>query len=96
MKIVPKDLEDTGKEFHEASLQTQAIRSHLEEVVCNLEKNWSDANKQRFYEHYKEWNQHMVGFSVILDSIAEELEAIADRYKEAGKVYPYHNIIRGK
>lgn len=88
MKAIPSELNKAGKEFRGASKDTQAIVRKLEQTISSLETCWADASQQRFFEYYKEWHQHMQGFSQILEEIASELDAVSDRYTNAGSVYP--------
>lgn len=88
MKAIPGELKKASKEFRGASKDTQAMVRKLEQTISNLETCWSDTSQQRFFEYYKEWHQHMQGFSRILEEIGNELDAIADRYTNAGSINP--------
>ena len=83
MKVSPDELLETADEFHRASKETEVMVSRLNQAMKKLEETWSDAGQQVFYQYYKEWQQHMGGFSLILDLVAKDLKAIAERYSDA-------------
>ena len=83
MKVMPDELLETAGEFHRASQETEAMISRLNEAMKKLEESWSDAGQQIFYQYYKEWQQHMGGFSIILDLVSKDLTTIAERYTDA-------------
>jgi WXG100 family type VII secretion target len=88
MRAMPGELKKASQEFRGASRETRDIVQKLEKTITNLESCWQDASQQKFFGYYKEWHQHIQGFSQILDEIAAELDAVADRYANAGAVNP--------
>jgi WXG100 family type VII secretion target len=85
MRITPENLVEAGHDFQQASKDIQSIVNRLEGTMGKLEETWSDAGQQVFFQYYSEWRQHMGGFSEILDEIARQVLAIADRIEEIDK-----------
>ena len=85
MEIFSDELIGVADEFQKASGEIAIIVERLSASVKKLEDAWSDAGQQVFYQNYKEWETHRGGFSTMLQLIARNMHAIAERYMEADK-----------
>lgn len=83
MEMFTDELIGAADEFQKASGEIEKIVERLSASVKKLEDAWSDAGQQMFYQNYKEWETHMGGFSTMLQLIARNMQAIAERYLEA-------------
>ena len=84
MIIIPvKELTSTADEFQQAGQNIDAIIKKLEEHVTCLQETWDDAGKQSFMQYFKEWRHFAGGSTQLLQTIATEMHAIAERYSEA-------------
>jgi len=83
MNVNPEQLEEAAKEFVNASEETDEMVARLGKTVKELENHWADAGQQKFYMYYREWHTHMGGFSKVLMMVAREMEALAERFKDA-------------
>ena len=72
---------EVAVEFEQASQETQRMASRLAGSIKRLEDSWMGIEQQTFYLYYREWQQQMEGFSHILQAIAAELGAVAERYE---------------
>lgn len=80
--LIPSDnLRRVADEFASASKESQAIMKRLEKATTQLEEKWAGATHQIFHKNYKDWRAHMQIYAVLLDSIARELNGIADRFE---------------
>ena len=85
MQIPTDKLHEAASEFTEVSKESQLLVERLEKVTGGLQTDWESASQQLFFKNYKQWHQHMQGYVTLLDMIAKEMHAMADRYEEADK-----------
>ncbi len=85
--ISPQDLHEVAEQFMQAGKDTLEIAKRLENVTSQLEKKWAGANKQVFYEQYQQWNQASGSFAILLSNIAQELNAMAERYEHVDQKF---------
>lgn len=83
MQISVNRMELTAKEFRNASEGMQEIVEHLEKTMAELQEGWSDAGQQVFFEYYQEWCERAGGFTMILKTIGQEIEMLAEHYHKA-------------
>lgn len=83
MKVNLDDLEKTSEDFEQAKKEMEMIVSKLSKSMKRLQDNWVDASHERFFQYYRDWDRHMGGVAEVLSTIAEELKAIGERYREA-------------
>jgi len=81
LKIPVDDLYQTASEFKAVGEESRKHIGRLEKAMHALEREWDAASKQVFYKNYEEWRTHMQGFSALLENIAREINAIADRFE---------------
>jgi WXG100 family type VII secretion target len=86
-KIPTQDLHEAAEEFKQAGNDTMEIAKRLEKVASQLEKKWGGASKQVFYQQYQQWNQLSGGFAILLNNIAQELHAMAERYEDVDQKF---------
>jgi WXG100 family type VII secretion target len=80
--IYSHDLHEAAEQFKLASKDTLEISKRLDNTISQLDKKWEGASKQVFYKQYQQWSQAEEGFMIFLNSIAQELNAMADRYEQ--------------
>ena len=83
--IAPDRLREVAKEFRVASKDSRKIIKGLDGEMKSLQTKWRSASQQSFYRDYMEWNEHAAGFMLVLESIAREMEAIADRFEKVDR-----------
>lgn len=83
MQISVNRMELTAKEFRKAGEDMQEMVEHLEKQMAELQEAWSDAGQQVFFEYYREWRERAGGFSVILKTIGQEIDLLAEHYHKA-------------
>jgi WXG100 family type VII secretion target len=81
--VSSEDLHRAALEFAQAGKDSQAVIKRLEKATGVLEDKWSGVTQETFYKHYREWRSQMGGFAVLLNGIAQQLNAIADRFEQA-------------
>lgn len=84
--MIPIDLLfETAREVAKSRKEMTALKLRLEKKMKLLEKSWSDASSQQFFDYYREVDQQLGATGPILEMIAEQLQAIADRYEKLSK-----------
>ena len=84
--IIPIDmLLDAAGDFKKAHKETSAIRVNLDRKMKSLEKSWSDLSKQQFFRYYRELDRQLTSCNEIMSVLAQEMQAIAERYAELNK-----------
>lgn len=81
--IAPEELRDVAEKFRTASKNSLKVTKGLEEAMTDLQSKWQGLSQQVFYRDYVEWHEHLVGFVPVLENIAKEIEAIAERFDAA-------------
>lgn len=85
LMIAPEEIHLAAKSFHQASKDTRRIAEDLAKAIETLQVKWQGASQQLFFQDYKEWENHALGYSGLLANIALQLDAIADRFERADK-----------
>lgn len=85
LRIPVDELQHVAHEFRTASQESQAMLARLEKVTSDLEEQWGGATQQAFYSHYKQWQMQMQLYAALLQSIALELETLADGFLSADR-----------
>jgi WXG100 family type VII secretion target len=84
--IVPIEmLFDVSKAFQKANMDVANIQAELEKRMQNLENSWSDSSKQNFSRYYRELDQQLAISNEIINTMAREMQAVAERYAELEK-----------
>lgn len=84
-KLSLTEVRRTAEEFARAGRDSQAIVNRLEKSIEKLEKAWGGVTGEMFYSHYKDWRVLMQGHIALLLRIAQELQALAERYERVDK-----------
>lgn len=85
MSLHTDELRQGAEEFSQAGKELQEIVKHLDETTQALERKWSGASQQVFYQQYGELRQYVDGFTVLLANISKEMHAIAERFEKADR-----------
>lgn len=83
LSITPESLTAAAGEFHTAGDDLLAILKRLDETTGGLQEQWEGAAQQAFFKKYQELRQYMEAFSILLDHISTEMNAMAERYDSA-------------
>jgi WXG100 family type VII secretion target len=83
--ISPEVLFEASNAFAKAKEDNQKQIKELEDAIKKVQAAWPNAAKQGFFQTYKLWEEHVQGFSILLDQIAMDLHAIAERFQETDK-----------
>ncbi len=80
IKITPEQVRQVANQFKQASQQSQEIVNRLQATMNNLQPDWEGITQQRFYGEYEQWRTSMNQFIQLLQSIGQQLDAIAERF----------------
>lgn len=83
VEIAPEMLHEAAGAFAKAKEENQKQIKELEAAIKKVQTAWPNAANQGFFQNYKTWEEHMQGFLILLDQIAKDLHAIADRFERA-------------
>lgn len=83
IKVTPEQVHEVANQFKQASQQSQEIVNRLQSTMSSLQPEWEGMTQQRFYGEYEQWRNSMNQFVQLLQSIAQQLDAIADRFAAA-------------
>jgi len=83
--IQPEELHKSALAFRKASKETLTILKKLDATTSDLENKWSGVTQQTFYKQYRELHQYMEGFAAIMTNVAQEMQAMADRFEKADR-----------
>jgi WXG100 family type VII secretion target len=83
IKVTPEEVHQVASQFKQASSQSQEMVQRLQQTMGNLQPNWEGMTQQRFYGEYEQWRNSMNQFVQLLGQIAQQLDAIADRFAQA-------------
>jgi len=84
--IVPIDmLFDVARDFSHGARDTAILQNKLEKKMRILENSWSDAANQQFFRYYRELDQQLIVCNQIMEVMAREMNAIAERYADLNK-----------
>ena len=81
--ITPEQVEQVANQFKQSSDQSQQIVNSLTQSVNGMEGQWDGMTKQRFFQEFQEASRLMNSFVQTLDSISNELRAIAQKFRMA-------------
>ncbi|MNJ62834.1 hypothetical protein D3C77_586890 [compost metagenome] len=82
IKIDPEHLNRIGNRFLACSGQNVTMAKELKSLIDGLNGEWKGNTKERFHQAYKDADQQLVNVSTILQEVGEELNAIAERFKQ--------------
>lgn len=83
IKVTPEQVHEVANQFKQASQQSQDMVSRLQSTMNSLQPEWEGMTQQRFYGEYEQWKTSMNQFVQLLQSIGQQLDAIADRFAAA-------------
>ena len=85
IKVTPEQVRQVSGEFKRASGDSQQLVSRLQQAVNNLQPDWEGMTQQKFYSDFQQWQTSMRNFVELLNSISQQLDAIAARFEAADK-----------
>lgn len=80
IKITPEQIHQVATQFKTAGQQSQEMVSRLQSTMSSMQPEWEGITQQRFYGEYEQWKTSMGQFVQLLQSIGQQLDAIADRF----------------
>jgi len=83
IKVTPEQVREVAGQFKQASQQSQEMVSRLQSTMGSLQPEWEGLTQQRFYGEYEQWRTSMNQFIQLLQSIGQQLDAIAARFAAA-------------
>jgi len=85
IKVTPEQVRQVSGEFKRASGDSQQLVARLQQAVNNLQPDWEGMTQQKFYSDFQQWQTSMRNFVELLNSISQQLDAIAARFEAADK-----------
>ncbi|WP_036647701.1 WXG100 family type VII secretion target [Paenibacillus pini] len=79
--ITPEQVDQVANQFKQSGEQSQQIVSTLTQAIHGMEGQWEGMTKQRFFQEFQDANKQMQSFVQILNSISQELTAIATKFR---------------
>ena len=84
--IVPIEMMfETAREYSHGAKDISKLQGNLEKKMKVLEESWSDASNQQFFRYYRELDQQFGVCIQIMEVMAREMNAIAERYEDLNK-----------
>jgi len=77
--IQSNDLRQAADQFKDISKDMIVNTQKMDEAMLALERKWSGASQQVFYQKYKDLHQAMEGISILLKNIGDEMYLLAER-----------------
>jgi WXG100 family type VII secretion target len=85
IKVTPEQVRQVSGEFKRAGGDSQQLVARLQQAVNNLQPDWEGMTQQKFYSDFQQWQTSMRNFVELLNSISQQLDAIAARFEAADK-----------
>ena len=79
--IAPEDLRNVAQQFISAGGESRQQANTLESALKAFQ--WEGATKERFYNDFEQAKKAMQSYCEMLEGIAQQLKAIADRFEAA-------------
>ncbi|ADM69831.1 WXG100 family type VII secretion target [Paenibacillus sp. SEL3] len=79
--ITPEQVDQVANQFKQSGEQSQQIVSSLTQSISGMEGQWEGMTKQRFFQEFQEASKQMQAFVTTLNSISQELTAIANKFR---------------
>lgn len=79
--VTPQQLDEIGEQFLTASEQNLAMSKKLRGLVDGLHGEWEGVSQERFYQSYTDAHLQLDNVSAMLKEVADELMAIAVRFR---------------
>jgi len=79
--ITPEQVDQVANQFRQSGEQSQQIVSSLTQAINGMEGQWEGMTKQRFFQEFQEANKQMQAYVQTLNSISQELTAIAAKFR---------------
>lgn len=83
IRISPEQVRNVANQFRNASQESSDIVNRLNSAMSGIEPEWEGLTKQRFWGEYQAWRNSMTQFIKLLESIGQQLDAIAARFASA-------------
>ncbi len=81
--ITPERVREVANQFRQSGQQSQEIINRLESTLNSLYSDWEGMSEQRFMDYYNDSKSIMQKFVELMEKIAQELTAIAERFAAA-------------
>ncbi|OAJ72495.1 type VII secretion protein EsxA [Brevibacillus sp. SKDU10] len=81
--ISPDQVDEVASQFQQSKEQSQQVIDRLNQQIHQMEGQWDGMTKQKFFQEFQEANRQMTGFVLLLESISNELHAIATKFRQA-------------
>ncbi|MBM7643963.1 MULTISPECIES: WXG100 family type VII secretion target [Scopulibacillus] len=81
--VTPEELDGIAQQFKNGAENGRQQTQHLYQALQSLDGKWDGNTKQRFFNQFNESRQHMEAYVQLLESIDQELRAIANRFRTA-------------
>lgn len=86
IRVTPEEVNQVATQFRNASQQSQEMVNRLQQTMNSLQPNWEGLAQQRFYGEYEQWRNSMTQFVQLLANIAQQLDQIAERFRQADQI----------
>jgi len=83
LSVSTEHLEAAAQEFGQVSREMRKLVERLDRTARGLEEHWAGAPQEVFYKEYVEWREMMAGMAALLTRVGDELQAIAERFRDA-------------
>jgi WXG100 family type VII secretion target len=82
ISIRPEQVRNVAGQFRSKSQESASMVQQLNGSVKGLEAEWVGMSAQRFYGDFTQWSQTMNKYVELLNSIAGELDRIANTIEQ--------------
>jgi len=83
IRISPEQVRQVGSQFKQSSQQSQEMVTRLQNTINGIMPEWEGLTRERFYQDFQQWQTSMRQFVDLLNSIGQQLDAIAARFEAA-------------
>lgn len=87
IKVNPEQLRELSQQFKACSEQNTAMANKLKTLVDGMEGEWKGVSQERFYESFKDAHTKFEQVTQLLNDVAAELGAIAERFRVVDESY---------
>jgi WXG100 family type VII secretion target len=83
MKVSLETLDGAARQFSTSGLKIGQVAEELDQVMKNLEEDWSDSSQERFVIFYQALKQQLLVCVELANGVSKELLDIVERYEKA-------------
>ena len=83
IKLSPEQVRQVSTQFKQASSTSDQLVRSLQQTVDGLAPDFEGMTRERFYSDFQTWKTSMTQFVELLNSIGQQLDAIATRFETA-------------